>query len=90
MNMNIAAIRMLYCTPEQEVRTLMRRNCRLWMDTEMQGIEIINSIAHSLTHCSQEFFQRISLISTLNVSDPVIIDGKFDRFIKVRGYTDVS
>jgi hypothetical protein len=46
---------------------LVRRNSRLWMDTRMQGIEVVNPIAQTFTHGSQEMFQGLCLIATINL-----------------------
>jgi len=54
---------------------LVRRNSRLWMDTRMQGIEVVNPIAQTFTHGSQEMFQGLCLIATINPCNLAIIDG---------------
>jgi hypothetical protein len=41
----------------------------------MQGIEVVNPIAQTFTHRSQEMFQGVCLIATINSRNLAMIDG---------------
>ncbi len=72
-----------------DIRALLRTDMRLGMDAEMQGIEIIYSIAQTFNHRSEESPQSIRLIAAFNLCNPAVLYGQSNRFIEVRRDADI-
>ena len=89
MEMDIAGVGMLDDPTIDQAGALMRSDDRLWMDAEMQGIEVIHSIAQAFDHRGQEPAQRIRLLRAFNLCDAAIVDGESDRVAEEGGDPDI-
>jgi hypothetical protein len=53
----------------------MLSDSRLWMDAEMQAIEVVNTIPETFMHRSQEAAQSIRFISAFDLCNPAVFNG---------------
>ncbi len=86
MNMDVAAVAVFDEAAIKGVWALVRTNIGLRMDTKVQAFEIVDPIAHTFHHGSEEPTQGIRLIPAFNLFNPAIFDGQSDRFTEIGGY----
>ena len=67
-------------TAIKDIRALVWCDSRLWMDSEMQSIKVVNIFTQTLTHRSQEATQGVSLVTAANLCNSAILNGKSNRF----------
>jgi hypothetical protein len=53
----------------------MLSDSRVWMDAEMQAIEVVDSVTETFMHRSQEAAQSIGFISAFDLCNPGVFNG---------------
>ena len=90
VDVNVGAVGMFNQTAIEEVRALVHSNIRLRMDTKVQTVEVVDAIAQTLSHRSQESTQSLGFVTAFDFCDSAFFDDQLNRLTEIGRYAYIA